>query len=123
MITITEHKNPPYIEFVVFDQYPQEARAQFEEVLLRYAEQYPEFCLLEVRHGKISNELSRLMLTAGKVSEEILASLKKLKRVALVGDELGFLVKLISRLPRFGSAEIRLFKLHELDQARAWMKL
>lgn len=122
MFTITEHHNPPYIEVVVFDRYPDQYRSEIEAVLIRYAEQYNEFCVLEVQHGKIQNALWSVLRTGGKVPEELLAAFGHLKRYAVVADEPGFLLKLIAALPRFGSAEIKLFKLHELDQARAWMK-
>lgn len=123
MYSITEHHNPPYIEAVVFDRYPTEYREGFETVIIRYAQRYEEFCYLEVQHGKISNGLWRLLQTGGNISEELLAAFKNLKRMAVVSDDPGILLKILVRLPRLGSMEMRLFKLHELDDARAWMRL
>ncbi|WP_425408573.1 STAS/SEC14 domain-containing protein [Hyphococcus sp.] len=123
MHSITEHRYPPYIEITVFERYPENYRKDFEEVVKRYAAEYPEFSLLEVQHGKISNGLWRLLQTGGNVRQELLEAFKSLKRVAVVSDEPGILLRLISKLPRFGSAEIKIFQLHELDQARGWMNL
>ncbi|WP_428409137.1 STAS/SEC14 domain-containing protein [Hyphococcus sp.] len=123
MYSLTEHHNPPYIEAVVFERYPADSRGQFEDIIKRYASQYEAFCFLEVQHGKISNGLLLLFQTGGKVSEDFLAALKKMKRMAIVSDEPGILMKLLARLPNFGTTEIRLFKLHEIDEARAWMRL
>lgn len=123
MHSITEHRDPPYIEVDVYGRYPEHYRAELEAVILRFANQNDAFGILETQHGKISNGLWRLLLTGGKVSVEMLAAFKKLKRYAVVSDEPGFLMRLIISLSRSGSVKFRLFKLHELDEARAWMRL
>jgi len=123
MHSITEHCDPPYIEISVSDRYNENYRDDVEAVICRYAALYEEFCILEVQHSRISNGLWRLMQTGGRLSAEMLAAFKKLRRFAIVGNDPDLITKLFGKLPRLGSAEMRLFKLHEYDDARAWMRI
>lgn len=122
MHLITEHRDPPYIEITVFERYAENYRDDIESVLARYTSAYDEFCMLEVQHGKIEGGLWMLMRSWGAVSQELLAGLKKVRRYAVVSDEPGLLIRVNVALPCLGSMDMRLFKLHELDDARAWMK-
>lgn len=123
MHSITEHRDPPFIEITVFDRYPETYSDDIEAVIARYAMKYDEFCILEVQHGRIAGGLWMLFRSGGRVSEELLAGLKKVKRYAVVNDEPGLLMRFSVGMSRFGSMDMRLFKLHELDDARAWMRV
>ncbi len=123
MHTVTEHRDPPYIEVTVFDRYPDNYLAEFQPVMMRYAAEFDAFSALEVRHGRVRNELWSLLKTGGRANEELITAVKKMKRLAVVGDEIGVVTRLVAALPLSGGPSMRLFKLHELDEARAWMRL
>lgn len=123
MHSITEHDNPPYIQIEVFGRYDDQYAAEFQRVVIRYGETYPAFCAMEVQHGRISNGLWRLLQTGGQVDQRLIDAMRKLRRIAIVGDEPGLMIRLVTMLPKSGGPQIRLFRLHELDEARAWMRL
>lgn len=123
MHSILEHTNPPYIEVVVYGRYAENYSNDLQSVINRYAAQFDKFSMLELQHGNISNGLWRFLQSSATLKTETVESFKKLKRIAIVSDEPGMLIKLVTLLPRSGTAEFKIFKLHELDMARTWMRL
>src|SRR3990167_10706437 len=121
MHSLAEHWDPPYIEIEIFGRYPENYLRDIEAISMRYASQYDAFGVMEIHHGKPSNGLWRLFQTGGRISDELRAAFKKIRCFAIVADDHATLFRLLAALPRFGSAELRLFKLHELDDAIDWV--
>jgi hypothetical protein len=121
MHSITEHWSPPYIEITQFGEYSDAYMNDLEAVIVRYARQFDQFALMEVQHGTASNASWRLIQTAGRISVDLASAFKRLIAVAIVSDEPAFIYRLTAALPRSGSAEFRLFSLHQIDDARRWV--
>ncbi|MEL6359982.1 MAG: STAS/SEC14 domain-containing protein [Pseudomonadota bacterium] len=123
MINIRLDEVGRYIELEVFGAYQPEKVSEILASMRGLAESYGRFSVIEIRHGKPTNLLAMLgSASKASGSEKDYKFLSKLWRYAVVSDEPGFLFRLAAAFGTGQAAKIKLFKQHEADLARQWVK-
>ncbi|MBT8471117.1 MAG: STAS/SEC14 domain-containing protein [Marinicaulis sp.] len=126
MMNITVNDDYAYLEVEVFGAYNETDIVRFFDDARRLVERYGKFSELEVHHGgKPQNMFKTMMATHAKLSKDdpnAMAFLKHFYKYALVSDNPGLMYRTMFAFNKMGKLQLRLFKSHERELARAWIE-
>ena len=126
MMNITVNDEHAYLEVEVFGAYNETDLRRFFDEARALAERHGKFSELEVHHGGKPQNIIKTMMTmqsnSSKDDPNAMAFMKHFHKYALVSDNPGLLYRIMFAFNKTGNLQMRLFKSHEREMARAWIE-